>query len=205
MLLEELMRVSLLPVIAAAVLAAGCDRQSDAPAQGNVASAASPDGVSPDEVAPSGGAAPATTRTADRSHAGSPALDAVITDLTGKSAMLAAFRGKPVLVNLWATWCAPCVKELPTLDALAKREAGKLAVVAISQDMDAGKVAPFVKEKGITALAVRTDPEMHWTPRVTPTLPTTILYDSAGREVWRMVGDYDWAGADAAKLLAEAK
>lgn len=199
------MRVSLLPVIAAAVLAAGCDRQSDAPAQGNVAGAASPDEVSPDEVAPSGNAAPATTRTADRSQAGAPALDATITDLTGKSATLAAFRGKPVLVNLWATWCAPCVKELPTLDALAKREAGKLAVVAISQDMDAAKVAPFVKEKGITALAVRTDPDMHWTPRVTPTLPTTILYDSAGREVWRMVGDYDWAGADAAKLLAEAK
>ncbi|WP_235523946.1 TlpA family protein disulfide reductase, partial [Sphingomonas sp. Leaf33] len=127
------------------------------------------------------------------------------TGMDGKTATMAVFKGKPVLLNLWATWCAPCVKELPTLDALAKREAGKLAVVALSQDMDAAKVAPFVRGKGLTALDVRTDAGMAWIPKVTPTLPTTILYGSDGREIWRMVGDYDWTGADAAKLLAEAK
>lgn len=201
------MRVSLYPVILAALLTAGCDRQSSAPAQENVATAAaSPDEVSPDEVAPSNDTAPAATaREVDRSHKGEVAPANSFADLTGKTGSMADFKGKPVLLNLWATWCAPCVKELPTLDALAKREAGKLAVVALSQDMDAAKVAPFVKGKGIAALDVRTDEKMAWIPKVTPTLPTTILYGSDGREIWRMVGDYDWTGAEAAKLLAEAK
>lgn len=202
------MRLSFLPVILAAGLAGGCDRQSATPAQGNVSEAntVSADEVSADEVAPSGTPAPsATAREVDRSHKGEAAPDAPFTDLSGKPATVAAFRGKPVLVNLWATWCAPCVKELPTLDALAAREKGRLTVLALSQDMDAAKVAPFVAGKGYKAVDVRTDAKMAWIPRVTPTLPTTILYDAAGREVWRMVGDYDWAGAEAAKLISEAE
>jgi len=197
---------ALLPVtLAAALLTAGCDRQSGAPAQENVGQV-SADEVSPDEVAPSAAAPEAASRReVDRSHAGEAAPDAAFADLSGAGGTMASFRGKPVLVNLWATWCAPCVKELPTLDALAKREARRLTVVALSQDMDAAKVEPFVAAKGYAALAVRTDPKMGWVPRVTPTLPTTILYGSDGREVWRMVGDYDWAGADAAGLIAEAK
>lgn len=199
------MRLSLYPAILAAFLAAGCDRQSNAPAQENVA-AASADEVSPDEAAPAGtAAAPIAARTVDRTHAGETAPANPFADLSGKAGTLADFRGKPVLVNLWATWCAPCIRELPTLEALAKREAGKLVVVALSQDMDAAKVAPFAADRGLTALAVRTDAAMSWVPKVTATLPTTILYGADGREVWRMVGDYDWAGAEAAKLLAEAR
>ncbi|WP_326523782.1 TlpA family protein disulfide reductase [Sphingomonas sp.] len=199
------MRLLLLPVVvAAALLAGGCDRQSGAPAQGNVADADAANMLSPDEVPPS--AAPAAVpRGADRANAGQPAPDFAFADMAGKTTSLAAFRGKPVLVNLWATWCAPCVKELPTLDTLAAREAGKLHVVALSQDMEPAKVAPFVKDKGYKALPIYTDDKMAWMPGVTPTLPTTILYDSAGREVWRLTGDFDWAGAEAVKLIAEAK
>ena len=68
-----------------------------------------------------------------RDHKGEAAPAAQFTDPDGKPATLADFRGKPVLVNLWATWCAPCVKELPTLDKLAK--SGAIEVLAISQDM----------------------------------------------------------------------
>ncbi|MFD1787435.1 TlpA family protein disulfide reductase [Sphingomonas floccifaciens] len=200
------MRVSLYPVILAAVLTAGCDRQSNAPAQENVASVSpSPDEVSPDEVAPAAAPKAAAAREIDRSHKGEVAPANSFARLDGKLGSMAEFKGKPVLVNLWATWCAPCVKELPTLEALAKREAGKLAIVALSQDMDAAKVAPFVSAKGLSALDVRTDGKMAWIPKVTPTLPTTILYGSDGREIWRMVGDYDWTGAETAKLLAEAR
>ncbi len=67
---------------------------------------------------------------------------ATITDAGGAKMTMASLVGKPVLINLWATWCAPCVKELPTLDALAARESGRLAVVTVSQDMgQADKVA----------------------------------------------------------------
>src|SRR3954447_22043730 len=68
----------------------------------------------------------------DRSHKGSPALDATFHDPDGNPTSLAEFSGKPVLVNLWATWCAPCVKELPTLDRLSG--AKRIAVLAVSQD-----------------------------------------------------------------------
>lgn len=199
------MRPLFLPVLAAALLAGGCDRQSSAPAQGNVG-AVGDDAtmVSEDEVAPS--AAPAAVADkVDRSHKGEAAPAYPFADMGGKATTLAAFRGKPTLVNLWATWCAPCVKELPTLDALAGRTAGTLNLLAISQDMKVDKVAPFVADKRFKSLSVYTDPRMAWTPAVTATLPTTILYGSDGREVLRVVGDYDWAGEEAAKLIAEAK
>ncbi|MES2337064.1 MAG: TlpA disulfide reductase family protein [Pseudomonadota bacterium] len=191
-------------MLVAALLAGGCDRQSNAPAQGNVVAADDANAISEDEVAPSTAPAAATDKI-DRSHAGEAAPTYAFADMAGKATTLAAFRGKPTLVNLWATWCAPCVKELPTLDALAARDGAKLNVVAISQDMKADKVAPFVAAKGFKALATYTDPKMSWTPAVTPTLPTTILYGSDGKEVLRVVGDYEWDGAEAAKLIAEAK
>ena len=117
---------------------------------------------------------------------------------------LADFKGKPVLLNLWATWCGPCVKELPTLDALAKREAGKLTVVALSQDMDASKAAPFLSERHLTNLGAYTDASMRWLPAVTANLPTSILYGADGKERWRVLGDRDWSGVAAAKDLAGA-
>src|SRR5262245_47552042 len=72
----------------------------------------------------------------DRSHKGQPAPAAMFKNPDGGDISIAKFKGVPVLVNLWATWCAPCVKELPTLDALAQSHAvdGDLGVVAVSQD-----------------------------------------------------------------------
>jgi thiol-disulfide isomerase/thioredoxin len=61
----------------------------------------------------------------------------------GKPVTLAAFKGKPVLVNLWATWCGPCVKEMPSLDRLATRSAGKLHVVVVNQTDDAAAIAKW--------------------------------------------------------------
>lgn len=205
------MRLAIVPVLAAALLAAGCDRQSSSEAQGNAASgnataATDVTAISADEVQPS--AAPATTAKADkidRSHVGEAAPAHRFVDTTGRTVTLADFRGRPTLVNLWATWCVPCIRELPTIDALTAREAGKLNVVALSQDMNPEKVAPFVAARGFKALKVYTDPKMAWVPGVTATLPTTILYDSGGKEVLRVVGDLDWAGAQAAAAIGEAK
>ena len=145
----------------------------------------------------------------DRSHKGEAAPGAEFNTPDGKSISLAKFRGVPVLVNLWATWCAPCVKELPTLDKLAAahRVDGALGVVAVSEDEGPqASVDAFLKKLSVADLGAYHDPKSALSAALGPdtVLPTTILYDANGKEVWRFVGDLDWTSAEAAKLLAEA-
>lgn len=160
----------------------------------------------PDQNQPSA-AAEGPVKGVDRSHQGKPAPATVFHDPAGKDVTLAAFTGRPLLVNLWATWCAPCVKELPTLDRAA-RAAGPngLQVVAISQDSGPlPSVVAFLKTNRITTLAPYHDPAMAMSGALgAEVLPTSVLFDAQGREVWRYVGDLDWTGAEAAKLLGEA-
>ena len=187
-------------------LVAACGDKPSAPAgQGNAATV-SADEVSADEAPPTPAIAPAgRSGSFDRAHAGEAAPTLGFLDPAGKPVTLASFKGKPVLLNLWATWCGPCVKELPTLDALATREAGRIQVVTLSQDMDPAKVAPFFAAKNFRALKAFTDPKMAWVPGVAANLPTSILFDSQGREVLRTVGDLDWSGPVAAQAIAEAR
>ena len=194
-------------LMTAALLAGGCDRQSTGNGQGeaNAASAAAGENAAapaPDEAV----AAPAQAQAGifDTSHKGEAAPDFAFADPDGKTVTLADYKGTPVLLNLWATWCAPCITEMPTLDALAKRAGAKLRVIALSQDLDATKVAPFWKENGYTTLRPSTDPKIAFSTGLGANLPTTILYDAAGKEVWRFTGSTDWAGEDAAKQLAAA-
>ena len=119
------------------------------------------------------------------------------------------YKGQVVLVNLWATWCAPCVKELPTLDKLAAahRDDGKLGVVTVSQDSGPQpSVEAFLAKLNAKDLGAYHDPKMALSGALGPdtVLPTSILYDAQGREVWRYVGDLDWTSPEAAKLLSEA-
>lgn len=144
----------------------------------------------------------------DRSHKGEAAPTAMFKNPDGGDFSLASFTGGPVLVNLWASWCAPCIKELPTLQKLAEAQAkdGKLGVIAVSQDMaPKASVDAFLKSKNISRFAAFHDPEMALSSALdVQVMPTTILYDAAGKEVWRFTGDLDWSGAEAAKLLSEA-
>jgi len=195
--------IACLPLVAA-LLVAGCDKAKPSNEQGagnaNVAAAASPTAAPAAPAGPEGGKL-------DRTHKGEAMPAMPFAEPAGAPATLGSFRGHPVLVNLWATWCAPCVKELPTLDALAARETGKMAVVAISMDMGGdAQVQPFWKSHGLTALTAYTDAKNGLlTATSAAELPTTILYDSKGKELWRASGGMDWTGPDAAKLLAEAK
>ena len=145
----------------------------------------------------------------DRSHKGQPAPGAVFTNPDGGDISLAGFHGTPVLVNLWATWCAPCVKELPTLDRLAQAHDvdGELGVIAVSQDSGPHpSVIAFLKKLNVKDLGAYHDPNMALSGALGPdvVLPTSILIDAEGREVWRYVGDLDWTSPEAAKLLFEA-
>jgi thiol-disulfide isomerase/thioredoxin len=151
-------------------------------------------------------AAPYPTGRLDRSHRGTPAPDAVFEDPHGRPARLSDFRGRPVLVNLWATWCGPCVVEMPSLDALAAREGERLTVLALSQDLGGRqKVTDFFAARNFGRLEPYLDPELGFmTSLRIDTLPTTILYDAEGVEVWRMTGMADWESERAARLLTEA-
>jgi thiol-disulfide isomerase/thioredoxin len=142
----------------------------------------------------------------DRSHKGQVAPALTFKDGAGGDVSVAGFNGAPLLVNLWASWCGPCVKELPTLEALGARDKGKLAVIAVSQDMGPqGSVDAFLRSKKVGRFAAYHDPDMALSSALgVQVLPTSILYDAAGREVWRYTGDMDWMSAEAQALLAEA-
>jgi thiol-disulfide isomerase/thioredoxin len=175
---------------------AGCDRQKAPSPQGEQTPAAN---------AAQGPQAYPTGRL-DRSHAGTPAPGVTFEDPYGRPARLADFRGRPVLVNLWATWCGPCVVEMPSLDALARREGQNVQVLALSQDLGGRqKVTDFFAERRFTRLEPYLDGELGFMTELgIDTLPTTILYDAEGVEVWRMTGMSDWESERAARLLREA-
>ena len=181
-----------------ALLLAGCDRQSGDQAQPQATQA------------PGAEAKPAAAGAIDRSHQGSVLPAFTLKDPAGQELQLASLKGKPVLINLWATWCAPCVAELPQLDKIASDNPG-LRVLTVNQDMDKlDKVAPFLKAHGINPGATGLEPWLNPDNSLTfqfgaDTLPATILYNAQGREVWRTLGGRDWTSADTAALLAEAQ
>lgn len=187
--------VKLLVLGCGLVALAGCDRQGGQAAQGGSSASCSS----------AGGPGCVEAVGFDRSHRGSALPDMTFSDPEGNKLALGSLKGKPLLINLWATWCAPCVKELPTLDALAAR--GQVRVLTVSQDSgEPAKVAAFLKDKGLTHLQPWLDPDnnlaFHYGGG---NLPMTLLYDSAGREVWRFAGEHDWAAPGTASLLAEAR
>jgi thiol-disulfide isomerase/thioredoxin len=131
-----------------------------------------------------------------------PALD--IRDADGRPAGLDALRGQVVVLNLWASWCMPCVAELPALDRLKPRiEPKGVAVVALS--LDRGGKATVVNtyaRLGITSLAIRTDEARAAAEKLAaPVLPITLLIGRDGNEVARFVGPAAWDGPEAAALL----
>lgn len=174
---------------ALALVLAGCDRES--------AETAQPQGAE---------SAEAFTGKVDRSFAGQPMPGAELADPGGAKLVLAELKGKPVLVNLWATWCVPCIAEMPLLDELAAELGETVEVVTVSEDIQgAEKVVPFFADNKFSHL-----PQWMDTPNALPpafganSLPLTVLYDAQGKEVWRVMGGYDWSSAEARELIMEA-
>jgi thiol-disulfide isomerase/thioredoxin len=176
---------------------AACDRKAeDAPQANEInAAAASATGEAP-EVELAG--------KLDMTHRGEDAPTGTFRDSQNKPVKIANFRGGPVLVNLWATWCGPCVRELPSLDRLAVKDAGKLTILTVSQD-DPNSSDPqaYWDERKFTTLQLYTDPKTVLSAAyATGVLPTSVLYDAKGKEVWRIVGGLEWDGPRANTLLA---
>lgn len=130
--------------------------------------------------------------------------DATFADGQGEKASLADFSGRLVLVNLWATWCAPCVVELPMLAELAQRyDAADFAVVAISTGTETPEeIAAFLKQKEIGPLDVYVDANKEIRRKFEyQGLPTSFLVAPDGALLGTLTGDAEWNAPEAAELI----
>jgi thiol-disulfide isomerase/thioredoxin len=174
-------------IIAVAVVASGVGRVPVAPVQ-----AATSEKVSPDEFywhdTPIDG--PAT----------------VFKDASDADKTLGDFGGKVLVVNFWATWCAPCVKEMPTLDRLQANLGGPdFEVVAINQDRQGATVAkPFADKNGWKNLPLHVEPAGRFSRDAKLRgLPTTLIIGKDGKELGRVEGEVEWDSAEVEKVLRE--
>lgn len=184
-------RSVIVPVLLLGVLG-GCDKQVSSNGQDTLTSAANSADVA---------AEPLAAHAIDRTHKGEAAPTVRFEGPDGQPMTLAAFKGKPVLVNLWATWCGPCVKEMPTLDAAA----ATFTIATISQDKDRPTVTAFFAKQKFARLKAYLDKDIGLSIAYNPSLPMSILFDSTGHEVWRSTGGMDWTSAAAKAALAEAQ
>lgn len=147
------------------------------------------------------------TGTLDRSFAGETIPQVTVVDPAGEELVLSEV-GEPVLLNLWATWCAPCVVEMPLLDELAADLEGQVRVLTVSEDMRGAEVVePFFEARDLPNLPQWLDPDndLAFTFGGGPVLPLTVLYDGDGNELWRVIGAYDWGSEEARAEVLDAR
>ncbi|HEY1473026.1 MAG TPA: TlpA disulfide reductase family protein [Pseudolabrys sp.] len=137
--------------------------------------------------------------------------DLAFQDTAGKPLSLQNWRGRTVLLNLWATWCVPCRQEMAALDTLQQKLGGPgFEVVAINIDTrDPEKPKAFLKELSIEKLAYYADPEARAFQDLKAIgrafgMPTTLLVDKQGCEIGSIAGPAEWASDDAVKLIQAA-
>lgn len=135
--------------------------------------------------------------------------DLTFKDAEGHERTLADWRGRTVLLNLWATWCVPCRKEMPALDALQADLGGPgFEVVAVNIDTrDAEKPLTFLKETGVKHLSYYSDQSAKVFQDLKSAgkafgMPTTLIIDRSGCEIGEMAGPAEWASADGIKLVS---
>jgi thiol-disulfide isomerase/thioredoxin len=202
MLLESEMRFVIALIL---LVLAGCDKESQPKGQAQPASTGQAGASDNAEITLE--SANGMRAMLSYKFAGQKAPSAPFADAQGQDVSLADFEGKPLLLNIWATWCAPCKAEMPTLDALAASEKGRMNVIAVSQDLEGrAPVVAFFKETAVKNLVPYTDADNALLTAFNNAiaLPTTILYDSDGKEVWRVAGGVEWDEAEMAKLLRAA-
>jgi thiol-disulfide isomerase/thioredoxin len=136
-----------------------------------------------------------------------PVPEIKFTDAAGNAKSINDWRGRVVLINLWATWCAPCRKEMPSLAALQRELGSKdFEVVAISLDRKGAEAAaPFLKEVGAADLTLYLDPSTTSLNQLQAMgLPASVLIDREGREIGRMLGPAEWSSPEALALIRAA-
>ncbi|WP_416897861.1 MAG: TlpA family protein disulfide reductase [Minwuia sp.] len=132
--------------------------------------------------------------------------EATFQNADGEKLGFDAFRGKVVLVNLWATWCAPCRHEMPSIDRLAGQLQGDdFHVAAVSVDRRPDKAKTFLEEIGVENLDFYIDPSARLGMALKAFgLPLTLILDREGREIGRLVGPAEWDSPEAIALVRAA-
>lgn len=133
-----------------------------------------------------------------------PVPDLSFTDGSGNKLSLAAYRGRPLVLNVWATWCVPCRKEMPSLDRLqAEFDPSKLLVLTLSIDLKgAPTVDAFYRELGLRSLGIYVDTSGSAASKLgMPGVPGTLLIDAQGREVGRKLGPAEWDSPEVVALI----
>ena len=136
-----------------------------------------------------------------------PAQPAVAyVDENGAEVRLSDYRGQVILVNFWATWCGPCVEEMPALNRLQAEMGGdEFQVVTISLDRSLDDAVSFFERYDLAELPIIHDTHLASFTRIqTPGLPTSILYDRQGREIGRLTAPAEWDSDDAMRLIQAA-
>lgn len=129
--------------------------------------------------------------------------DVQYTDDEGRLRGLDEFRGRGLVLNFWATWCAPCVREMPSLDRLQAESPGGIVVLAVSEDRGGVPVVEaFYRKNRISDLAVAVDTGLEAARGLgVRGLPTTLLIDPAGREIGRLAGAAEWDSPEAVAFI----
>jgi thiol-disulfide isomerase/thioredoxin len=152
-----------------------------------------------------GCAARARATTPGQVEIGQTLPDALMAGLNGPSAHLADFRGHPLLINVWASWCGPCRQEMRSLERLAWwDEAGTFAIIGISTDDDAAPARALVGQTGVT-IRHFIDQRLQMEHLLGATrLPLTVLVDARGRVVDKIYGARQWDSEESRRLIARA-
>lgn len=155
------------------------------------------------------GAAESETDMPDRSKLGqfvpspqpTPAPTISLTEPSGSTVDLSDFKGKLVLLNFWATWCEPCLREMPSIERLQSRLGDRIAVLAVSQDRGGAKtVEPFIQKLGLKSVKIYIDPKSAVGHALgVKGLPTSLLIDRDGKVLGRVEGAAEW---DSPKIMA---
>ncbi len=132
-----------------------------------------------------------------------PAPDVAFTAADGSQATLADYAGKPVVLNFWATWCAPCRAEMPHLSALQDVMGDRAAVLTVATGRNSPEaINRFFEEIGVTNLPKALDPQQQLARAFGVLgLPVTVVLDAQGREVARLQGDADWSSDSAIAII----
>lgn len=146
--------------------------------------------------------APATAAEPSGIEAGQVLPDAALHGLNGPSSRFAAYRGKPLIINVWASWCGPCRAEMASLDRLAWRDpTSRLSVIGISTDDSIEQAKRFLEVSRVS-IAQYIDQRLELESLLGATrLPLTLLIDERGRVVSKVYGARDWDDVDARKRI----
>jgi thiol-disulfide isomerase/thioredoxin len=129
--------------------------------------------------------------------------DAAFESVDGAPARLSDYAGEPVVLNFWATWCAPCREEMASLDRLQAEMGDRLEVLTVATGRNSpAAIRRFFEEEGIEHLPMLTDPKQAFARQMAVLgLPVTVILDADGREVARLTGGAEWDTPEATAIL----